>query len=99
MFSDSIDCYQAIGSEAAAQIPDPDWRSLRIECTLDGRSTDMLFEYVDAKGQTAYVTRVGRLPEFFVALAPLVSTPEKGLYKVCRFGMDPTGQYKVDFEY
>lgn len=99
MFKDPIECYQAIAQEASSLMTGQQWREFRVECELDGNSTDMLMEFVGADGKKGYVTQSSMLPEYFVALAQLVSTPEKGLYKVCRFSLTPDGRYKVDFDY
>jgi hypothetical protein len=99
MFKDPIECYEAIAREATSLVAQRDWKEIRIECELDGNSTDMLFEVVDAKGNKDYSTQPSRLPEYFFELARLVSTPEKGLYKVCRFSLKHDGKYAADFDY
>jgi hypothetical protein len=99
MFKDPIECYQAIAQEIASLMAGRQWREFRVECELDGNSTDMQMEFVNADGEKDYLTQSSRLPEYFVALAPLVSTPDKGFYKVCRFSLAPDGRYAVDFDY
>jgi hypothetical protein len=99
MFKDLIACYEAIAQEAAGLLDGRAWSALRIECELDGNSADMVFEVVDGTGHKDYLTRSSRLPECFIALARMVSAPDKGLYKVCRFSLLPDGKYSAEFDY
>lgn len=99
MFKDPIICQEAIGHEAAACLTGIGWQSIRIECLLDGRSTDLLFEYVDEAGKTAYATKVGRLPELFIALADLMRRDGQKAWTRCDFTLDAAGHYHASFAY
>lgn len=91
--------HQAIGQEALALAGDSGWHRLRIECLLDGRSTDILFACDDATAETGYVTRMGRLPELFVRLADAMQGPGNARWTRCAATVEPDGAFRFAFSY
>jgi hypothetical protein len=99
MFSDQLECYQAIGSTLAAATKEP-WASIKVEIALQGARVDAVVSYVRAEsGETAYLTGVPMLARYFHELAHLVSSEGKGLYKRCVFTLDRGGRYDSQFVY
>lgn len=92
-------CHDAIAQEALACLPDTGWQSVRIECALDGQSTDILFEYVDRGGTLSYVTRQGRLPALFITLSDLMCSSGAARWTVCHFAMTSDLRYQLAFHY
>lgn len=100
MFQDSIECYQAIGN-ALANAAEAPWDTIAVEVTLDGVRVDVVVACWREGGTSpaAYLTGVPRLASYFYDLARLVSTEEKGLFKKCRFTLQKSGKFDVDFDY
>nr|WP_086938873.1 hypothetical protein [Thaumasiovibrio occultus] len=98
MFADQIECYQAVCDELVQVIND-EWDSIEIEAKYSGQSSiDITAVYLNRKGRHPILNFV-MVPRYFFELARLVSTEDKGLYKVCNFKLDCTGKFNVDFEY
>lgn len=100
MFQDSIECYQAIGNALANAAKTP-WDRIAVEATLDGVRVDVVAACwrESEPSPVAYLTGVPRLASYFYDLARLVSTEEKGLFKKCRFTLEKSGKYDMNFDY
>jgi hypothetical protein len=100
MFSDPIECYQAIGN-ALANSAKESWDRIVVDATLDDMRVDVVVGcWRDGEDAAVeYLTGVPRLARFLYDLARLVSTEEKGLYKKCSFVLYKDGNYNVDFSY
>lgn len=98
MFSDQIECYQAIAEELMQVIKDK-WDSIDIEAKLTGESSiNLKVIYHNSQGRHSFFDVV-MLPRYFFELSQLVSTEEKGLYKICNFTLSSDGSYDSSFEY
>ena len=97
-FKDETDCYQAIGAALAAAAP-TGWREIKAEIALDGARVDAVVSCKMPSGQLEHLTGVPRLASYFYDLARLVSTEEKGFFKICDFRLLPDGKYESEFSY
>jgi len=99
MFNDPFECYQEISEELIKAI-DKKWSQIEVNCTLLSETrlrAQVTFQ--DENIETIGVWDSGKVPEYFLELATLVSTKEKGLYKTCNFILKPNGQFDVNFTY
>lgn len=100
MFSDPIECYEAIGnalSDAAKEM----WDRIVLDATLDGVRVDVVVScWRNEESQAiGYLTGIPRLASYIYDLSRLVSTEEKGLFKKCIFTLQKSGKFNVEFEY
>ncbi len=100
MFSDPIECYQAIGNALSNAAKEP-WDRITVDASLDGVRIDAVVScWRDDQSQpVGYLTGVPRLASFIYDLARLVSTEEKGLFRKCSFTLLKSGEFKVKFDY
>ena len=100
MFSDVIECYQAIGA-ALASASRNSWDRIVLDATLTGDQVDVVagcWQQGNAEA-TEYLTGVPRLARFIYELAGLISNEEKGLFKKFTFTLHKDGKFNVDFTY
>lgn len=100
MFSNPIECYQAIGNSLSGAAKEP-WDRIVLDATLDDTRVDVVVGCW-RNGETEaflHLTGVPRLARFIYELARLVSTEEKGLFKKCIFTLYKGGKFNVDFVY
>lgn len=99
MFSDQIECYQAIANDLANSVSEP-WDKIKVDVERFGDdSINTMVTYYLSNGRKIGSTDAQMIPFYFDALASLVSTPEKGLYKKCTFTLFSDGKFDSDFEY
>ena len=99
MQHDPLSLHAQIASELANLAPSP-WRAAEIEARLESPTvinTIVLYEFADGRNESHW--DVGGLPRLLIDLAHSVSTPEKGLFRECRFQLRSDGEYRVDFTY
>jgi hypothetical protein len=93
----------------------PSVNGLRRRCPSRGESITVSFEIIEIDDVSEEIIHYApkknpkKLKQFFIddtrfadcffALARLTSTPEKGLFKKCRFTLLADGRYHTDFEY
>jgi hypothetical protein len=100
MFSDPMECYQAIGNSLSNSAKES-WDRIVLDATLDDTRVDVVVGCWRDGAETPveYLTGVPRLASFIYDLARLVSTKEKGLFKKCSFILHKNGKFNVDFAY
>ena len=98
MFQDPQEYYQAIAQELAEVIDEP-WTSVEVTAVRYGDSIDLEVVYFRPDGSEESRVRTKTLPDYFYHLAKAVSTEEKGYYHTCRFSLNSSGGFNVDFEY
>ena len=98
MFETPDQYYQAIANELIEIFRGP-WEKIEVEAKRFESSINLKVVYIKADGSRASDVDVIMLPEYFFDLATVVSTPQKGLYKVCNFVMDRSGNFDVNFSY
>lgn len=99
MFSDPIECYEAIANEIE-QIASRVWR--RVEVTADHigeASIETKVVFISFFGKRKGTTNFIMIPRILFELAKMVSKPEKGECKKILFKMDKNGKFDVSFEY
>ncbi len=86
MFSDTIECYQAIGDALSNAAKSP-WDRIVLDATLDGPRVDAVMGcWRDSYGNDViYLTVIPRLARIIYELARLLSTEEKGYFKKLSF--------------
>jgi hypothetical protein len=99
----AFDCYGAIAKWLIEEAPEP-WENIVVEfeiIEIDDVSNERI-EYVPKKDPQSrkqfFIDDTG-FAECFFQLARLTSTPEKGLFRKCKFTLLADGRYKSDFEY
>ncbi len=98
MFKDQVECYEAITNELVHIIKDQ-WDSVEIEAKTTGESSiNIKAVYFNARGKHSIIDFV-MIPRYFYELRKLVSTEDKGFYKVCKFKILNNGKYDTNFEY
>lgn len=100
MFSDAIECYEAMGKALASSARAP-WTRILVDATLDGGRVDAIVSYWngEAENPAGYLTGVPMLARCVYELAQLVSNDGKGLFRKCHFDLRSDGKFNVDFEY
>lgn len=100
MFSDVIECYEAMGKALASSARAP-WTRILVEATLAESRVDAVVSYWNGTTEkpAGYLTGVPMLARYVYELARLVSTEEKGFFKKCRFDLQSNGKYDANFEY
>jgi hypothetical protein len=99
MFNDQIECYEAIANDLANSVNES-WSKIKVDVERFGDdSINTLVVYYLPDGREIGSTDAQMIPFYFDALANLVSTPEKGLYKKCIFILHNDGKYDTEFEY
>ena len=104
VFNNAFECYDAIGQWLTDGVPEP-WEEIAVEfeiIVIDDVSEDVI-DYLPSEGffrkrKQFFINDTG-FAECFFALAKLTSTPEKGLFKKCRYVLKKDGRYRADFEY
>ncbi|QDE40053.1 hypothetical protein FIV34_12920 [Luteibacter pinisoli] len=100
MFSDAIECYEAMG-KALTSSARPPWTRILVDASLEGSRVDAVVSYWN--GQTdkpaGYLTGVPMLARYVYELARLVRDEEKGFFKKCHFDLRSDGKFNVEFEY
>jgi len=100
MFPDQIECCRAIASAMSRAVPEP-WETVRAIAGLDEDSVDLLIEY-RPRGRAEFTGNIPHIPmlaRYFHELAPLVSSPDKGLFRRCVFTVQKDGRYNANYEY
>jgi hypothetical protein len=98
-FRDQLECEQAVGEALAAAVPEA-W--LRIDVDAVAVAADVMdlgVEYTRTCGEKRGLGYVPRLADYFFELRQLVSSEEKGLFKRCRFVLEPDGRFRAEFSY
>lgn len=100
MFSDPIECYEAIGN-ALSNAAKEKWDYIVLEAILDDVRVDIVVScWRNGQGQAVeYLTGIPRLASFIYDLARLVSTENKGLFKKCILTLQNSGKFNVEFGY
>lgn len=106
-FSDHIECSQAIATHLVRNVPAP-WRKIEVavdivheeemvttECIYYPPASDAEKEWFGI--EDAYENVL--FGNCFIDLAHLTSTPEQGLFKRCKFTLEPDGKYRAEYEY
>ena len=102
-YKDAFECYEVIGRWLTEEAPAP-WKTIVVDFKLI--AIDDVSEYV-IKYYPVKAPTVGKqifideseLWDAFYQLARLTRSPEKGLFKKCKFTLFDTGKYTSDFEY
>lgn len=98
MFEHIDQFYEAIANELNTIFPEP-WIKVEVEARRFEGSINIKVVYTKPDGNRESDVDEIMLPEYFFDLAKVVSTPEKGFYKICNFTMDNKGKFDVTFEY
>jgi hypothetical protein len=98
IFSDAIQCYQAIGASLAKAAP-RGWKEIKAEVSLSGNRVDAIVSYTMQEGVGGHLTGVPMLANYFHQLARLVSSEDKGLFRKCHFLLRDDGKFDAQFEY
>ncbi|GLQ94191.1 hypothetical protein [Dyella acidisoli] len=100
MFSDVIECYEAMGKTLASSARAP-WTRILVDATLDGSRVDAVVSYWNGEAEkpAGYLTGVPMLARYVYELARIVGNEEKGFFKKCHFDLRGDGKFNVDFEY
>ncbi|WP_273455761.1 hypothetical protein [Nevskia ramosa] len=97
-FTDQGECCQAIAQALVAKLP-VGWQRADTIAKLDEESVDLESSYVDSAGKKTEMLAAYEVALYCHQLAPLVSTPEKGLYKTCVISVESSGRYNFKYEY
>src|SRR6185295_12961290 len=102
-FANPIECYEEIGRLLSSAVREP-FSSITVEFELieiDDVSEQVF--YYSPKGrpdkEKQFAIRERAFRDCFFALARLTRTPEKDMFKKCRYVLHQDGRYTVDFEY
>ena len=98
MFSDQLECLEAIANLLAESIREP-WLSVAVDTRLDGNSVDfsVVFKRPDlTEGNIPYVPKLAR---YLFELARLVSDEERGLFTTCHFVLQSDGTFEAEYDY
>jgi len=98
MFQDPKEYYQAIGQELAEVIDEP-WTSVQVAAVRYDDSIDLEVVYFRPDGSEESRVCTKMLPDYFYHLAKAASTEGKGFYHTCRFSLNSSGSFNVDFKY
>lgn len=99
MFRDQLECYHVIANDLIT-MANQDWIKIQVEASRTSESSmNMVITSYLTDGRESSLDKAGLLPFYFDALASLVSTPEKGLYKKCTFILLNDGKFDSNFEY
>ncbi|MBT2971887.1 MAG: hypothetical protein B6D72_14335 [gamma proteobacterium symbiont of Ctena orbiculata] len=98
MFDTPDQYYQAIADELASIFAGP-WIKVEVEAKRFDSSIDLKVVYTKPDGSRESDVDEIMLPEYFYELANVISTQEKGLYKVCSFILESSGNFDVNFSY
>ncbi len=93
---DPIGYYQAIASELAEIINEP-WEKVEVEAKRFEDSINLKIVYTRPDGSRESDVDEIMIPEYFFNLAKVVSTTEKGFYKICNYVLYNTGKFDVNF--
>lgn len=102
-YKNVLECYEAIGRFLTESVPEP-WQSIVVDfeiIEIDDVSEDCIV-YTPLKSPTVekqFFINNTNFANCFFQLARLTSTPEKGLFRKCKYALYQGGRYKVDFEY
>lgn len=100
MFSDAIECYEAVGKTLASSTRVP-WTRILVDANLEGSRVAAVVAYWDGPTDrpAGHLTGVPMLARYLYELARLVSDEERGFFKKCHFDLHNDGKFDVDFEY
>lgn len=100
MFDDAAKLYESIGNSLSNAAIGP-WRRIVLDATLDDIRVDVIVSCwrSDQVESDEYLVGIPRLASYIYDLARVVSTPENGLFKKCKFTLQNTGKFNVEFEY
>ncbi|RAM63626.1 immunity protein YezG family protein [Herbaspirillum rubrisubalbicans] len=99
MFDDAAKFYESIGNALSNAAVNP-WNLIVLNATLDDVRVDVIVScWRTGQSEVEYLTGVPRLASFIYDLARVLSTPEKGRFKKCKFTLQNTGKFDVEFEY
>lgn len=106
-YSDPIECSEAIARYLTRNVR-AKWRLIealvKIDHEVDMVTSELIYypSTSGAKKEWFGIEDGEEDVEFgdcFLQLAKLVGTPERGLFKGCRFTLQPDGHYRTEYEY
>jgi hypothetical protein len=99
-FKDQFECLEAIANALAEAIEEP-WEDLRVDAQrFSDVELSLIKTYLPSSGgKRKDVPFVPVLHFWFMDLAKLVSTREKGFYKKCVFTLTKDGEFNTKYEY
>lgn len=106
-YSNHIECSEAIATHLVRNVP-AQWRLIEVLVDIvheDEMVTTECIYYPPAsraKKEWFGIDNAYENVEFgrcFIQLAHLTSTPERGLFKRCKFTLESDGKYRTEYEY
>lgn len=106
-YSDHLECSEAIAGFLVRNVPAP-WRLIevlvKVQHDIEMVTAELIFYPPEPGSKKKWfgIEDAAEDVEFgdcFVQLAKLVSSPERGLFKRCKFSLEPDGQYRAEYEY
>jgi hypothetical protein len=106
VYANHVDCTDAIARYLVRNVPGQ-WKRIEalieVEHDIEMVTSELIYRREGKSEPEWFTIEDGEedmeFGDCFVQLARLLSTPGQGLFKKCRFAVNPDGRYRAEYEY